>query len=337
MGRSLSDRLPLLYVFVAGIGFSVQGLVIKLIAEMGVEMSMTVILARGIVQMLLSAAFIYDDEDRKAGKGPSLFGDSHWVTSILIGRSLLGYVGMMGHFRAVEFIPIGDCTVLVMMCPIISALAGFVLLGEPWRLPEFIATLLALTGGVLVAKPSFLFGNDEGMSSAEDAEYFWGVLYSLMSAVTGGLSFVFIRILGTSAKMPWANICFAQSIAQVLFSIPCMHLFGQRMEMPTGPALGLILFAAVIGSISQIIMTVGMQREKSASATAMLTSEVIAGYLLQVAFTLDPVNRTSLLGAALVSVGIVVIVMAKQPEPSLPFSVAAPAMARVVSSNRLKE
>ena len=66
-------------------------------------------------------------------------------------------------------------------------------------------------------------------------------------------------------------------------------------------------------------MTVGMQREKSASATAMRMSDVVFGYLWQLLFTADGVDALSIIGAILVSFSIVIVIIfkpaAKESQP----------------------
>jgi hypothetical protein len=58
-------------------------------------------------------------------------------------------------------------------------------------------------------------------------------------------------------------------------------------------------------------MTVGMQKEKSSLATAMRMSDVVAGFFLQAVATSDAVNSLSVLGAALVTGSILIIVVFK--------------------------
>lgn len=53
----------------------------------------------------------------------------------------------------------------------------------------------------------------------------------------------------------------------------------------------------------------GMQREKSASASAMRTSDVFFAFIWQVLFTSDPVTALSVSGAVLVMVGVMIIVV----------------------------
>jgi hypothetical protein len=61
-------------------------------------------------------------------------------------------------------------------------------------------------------------------------------------------------------------------------------------------------------------MTIGMQREKSAAATAMRMSDLLFGFIWQALFTADEVSRMSVAGALLVSSSILIIVLFKQSE-----------------------
>ena len=54
-----------------------------------------------------------------------------------------------------------------------------------------------------------------------------------------------------------------------------------------------------------------MQREKSASASAMRTSDVVFGFIWQAFFTSDDVQLLSVLGAGMVMAGVCIIVIFK--------------------------
>lgn len=152
--------------------------------------------------MLLSIVFITIDRRNTNGQ-PKIFGDNNRVQSILFLRSIAGFIGIAFAFLALELIPMGDSTVLMMLSPLIAAILGFFILGEPWHLAEFCATVVSLVGAVLVIKPPFLFGMNDSNSSGY---FFLGVFFALIAAVSAGFAYIFVRILGTTAKMPWANV-----------------------------------------------------------------------------------------------------------------------------------
>ncbi len=270
--------------------------------------------------MVIVSFFIYFDDDRAKGLGPNLFGNSWRVKWILFLRSFTGYGSIACAFLAAEYMSIGDSTVLVMMSPLIAAFLSFWILGEPWRIPEFIGTVLSVIGAVLVIKPPFLFGHSVTQNSkVDDGSFFTGVFFALTSAVCAAFAFIFIRILGTTAKMPWANVCFAQAIGQLALSPPSLYLYGEHFEYKLPLVDYILIFSGgFIGAWSQIAMTLGMQREKSATATAMRMSDVLFGFIWQLAFTSDHASVYSVIGAMLVTCSILIIVVLKEPADSIP-------------------
>ena len=169
-------------------------------------------------------------------------------------------------------------------------LAVFIL-KEPWKFPEFAATIISLTGAVLVTRPTFIFGGEEETLDTT------GVIYAYLAAVFSAGAYICVRMLGTTHKMPWPNVCFIQGIGQVVLSFPTLYLFNIKLDLSINRYRAiLILLGGIIGNVSQMAMTIGMQREKSASATAMRMSDILFGFIWQLTFTNDGFNVYSLLG-----------------------------------------
>eukprot|EP01040_Poterioochromonas_malhamensis_P000236 gene236-247_t len=310
--ESIQQRLPLLYVFVSGIGFSFQALAVKLVAEKGLHGAFHLAWIRGFFQFFLSSSFIYFSDERKNGTAPRLFGDSSYVTCMLILRSVTGFLGIAAGFSSTEYISVGDSAVLVMLSPTFAAILGYFLLKEPWNLPEMCATVLSLAGAVFIARPPALFGSTLEEHTTQGS-FYYGVALALVSAVGSAFVFIIVRILGTSAKIPWPYVTFSQSLGQIFLAPPSAFLFGVLYQRNVTVEVALIIIGAgLIGAFSQAAMTVGLQREKSASATAMRMSDVIFGYIWQVLFTNDGVDWLSIVGAVLVSMSILVVVIFKQ-------------------------
>ena len=308
--KNFHNRLPLIYVFLSGIGFSIQSLVVKVLSERGHRASFACVFARGVIQLTLSSLCVYFDSERLAGRGPPLFGNSAFVRITLFFRSVFGFAGVAFAFLSVTYMPVGDATVLTMLSPLVSSIGSYFALGEAWRISEFAATFLTLGGATLVARPPFIFGST---GDAYAPSSYLGVVFGLLSALGAGTAYMCVRILGTTAKMPWANVCFAQAISQVALSLPLLYLSGQKLEFGlTVFEYFLVIATGLTGTVSQVAMTIGMQREKSASATAMRMSDVVFGFIWQVLFTGDAVTALSLIGAILVMSGVLTIVIFKQ-------------------------
>ena len=260
--------------------------------------------------MLIALYFINKSHNNENDEAVKLFGDSTRLRVLLFIRSLVGFGGISFAFLAVELLPIGDSTTLVMLSPVFSAILATCVLSEPWLLPEFIATMISLVGAALVAKPSFIFGY-----TAESLDPV-GVIYGLSAALSAAGAYVCVRMLGTSHKMPWANVCLAQALGQMLFSFPCAPAFGQTLTLKlTGMQLLILLIQAPLGAMSQVAMTIGMQKEKSATATAMRSSDIIFAFLWQILFTHDGnPDGLSIFGSFLIVGSILIIIIYKRSQ-----------------------
>ena len=260
---------------------------------------------------MLIASYFINKSHRDANDEPvKLFGDSMRLRILLFTRSLVGFGGISFAFLAVEKLPIGDSTTLVMLSPVFSAILATCVLSEPWLLPEFIATVVSLVGAAFVAKPSFIFG-----SSFESLDPV-GVVYGLSAALSAAGAYVCVRMLGTSHKMPWANVCLAQALGQMVFSLPFAPIFGQKLTLNlSGKQLLILMIQAPLGAMSQVAMTIGMQKEKSATATAMRSSDIVFAFLWQILFTRDGgPDSLSIFGSFLIVGSILIIIIYKRSQ-----------------------
>ena len=180
-------RLPLLLVFLSGLGFSLQVLLVKVLEEQtDFSASFVFVFFRGMIQLVIAAVVVYLD---KENRNIALFGDTHFVRTMMFVRTLVGFGGIAFSFLAVELLPIGDSQVIVMLSPIWASILSFLILGEPWHIQEFCATVLSLIGALFIARPSFIFGSSTAISAL-------GVLFALCSSLSAGCAFVCVRILG---------------------------------------------------------------------------------------------------------------------------------------------
>lgn len=304
----ISPYVPMGLVFSSGLGFSLQSLILKNLVMNGYpHIGITCVFVRGMVQFIVCSLLVIFDVNRPK----NLFGDTRFVQWMVFLRGVIGYGGIAFSFLSVELLPIGDASVLSMLSPLFASIIAFLLLGEPWKLPEFIGTVMSLVGATFVAHPTIIFGGQPAN--------LLGVFFALMSSLTAGCAYICVRILGTTAKLPFANICVGQSIAQMVLSIPTGYLMKTPVDLNVGINNFLLLvLGGLIGCLSQIAMTIGMQKEKSALATAMRMSDVIFGFLWQVLFTTDIPSISSIFGATLVTGSICLIVICKpisKPNP----------------------
>ena len=302
----IAEYIPLVFVFVSGFGFSVQGLIQRLLSEDGFHDTFDSVFIKGLMQMTISGAFVYFDEDRRIYSKPIL-GDSLKIKVVVLLRAFFGFLTIGATLLTLDALPLGDATVLIMLGPFFASVFSFIFLGEPWLYPEMAACFVALIGVCFVARPQFLFGD------SSDAYGYIGYIYGILSGMFGGLSFMTIRMLGTSCKMNWRNVCFIQGIAQAVLAIPCIFIAGQGYGSRLTPwEYEVILISGIIAACAQLCMTIGLQQVKSATGTSVRMSEIIGSFILQVLFTKDRVNGFSVVGAILVLISIAIVIVFKR-------------------------
>ncbi|GMI30901.1 hypothetical protein TeGR_g2934 [Tetraparma gracilis] len=293
-------------IFLSGIGFSCQALLIKhLYAAYDFSSSSQVVFFRGLLQCLVSLLLVRR-ELAKPLTLPSLFGADRSTAAILFLRASLGYVGIAGVFYALRFIPMGDSTTLLMMSTVWSALLARLFLGEPLSAHALVAIPAAFAGLLLIVQPSFVFGG----AAALDPR---GVFAALLGSFGAAGAYVCVRMLGTTNKMYWAAVTFNQGLGQAVYSVPMLFAFGQSFVM-SFEIVGFCLAIASVGCLSQACMTIGMQREKSALASVMRMSDILASFVFQITLTDEKANAITLGGAALIVVGVLIVLRGKQVE-----------------------
>lgn len=308
----VTSRLPMLYVFFAGIGFSAQTLLTKILAKEGFHRSFENVFFRGAMQLLTSSIMLYSASSKESIEKP-LFGDTPYVRKLVFLRSVLGVAALGFHYLSARFMPLGDATVIYMSSPVIAASLAYTFLGEPWRVPEFLATSLSMLGIVLIVQPDFLFNSSStGIKDVEDT-YLVGSFFAVLAAVLLGVIFIILRILGTTQKIPAFNIVFAQSLTQLIFSYPGSIIAGEDFDFRlTWRQFLLLCGSGLFGAISQIGLTIGVQQERSALVTSMRMSEALFSFAWQILFTGDSIAFHSFLGSILILIGVITLLTSKQ-------------------------
>ena len=242
-----------------------------------------------------------------------IFGSSTRMRWLLLARSSFGFVGIAFAFNAIQLIPIGTATCLVMISPLISSLFAFVLLGEQinkwtvWALP------ISFLGVIFISEPGFLFGED-GLDGTGGSNV-KGVLFAIIASLGAGLAYVCIRVLGTTMKCHYCVVTFAQALGQAVYGLTIVLFLGVPFSSSTKSIL-VCLSIGIIGSISQGLMTWGMQREKSAMASTMRMGDVLFSFLFQEVFTGDAINLGQVLGAVGICSGVLIVLYGKSREQS---------------------
>lgn len=265
------------YMALAAFWFSVMSLLVKLSGQrLGTQQ---IVLARGVISLLLSYWLL-----RRVRLSP--WGREPWL---LLLRGVLGFAALSCFYYGVIHLPLADATVIQYTNPIFTALLAAWLLGERigWRQGALV--LLSMTGVVLMARPSFLFGE---RTTALDPLV---VAIALTGAILSAGAYVTVRSLG--AREHPLIIVFYFPLVTVPASLP-FAIAG--WVWPTSWEWLVLLGVGISTQIGQVYLTRGLQLEPAGRATSVAYLQIVFAGLWGVLFFSEHPGVWSLAGALLI-------------------------------------
>jgi drug/metabolite transporter (DMT)-like permease len=261
--------------------FSVMGVLVKTLEER--LPASHAIFARSLVGLLVSAWLVRRAGLRFRGQRPLL----------LAVRGTLGFAALFCTFTALARLPLADHAVITMTQPVWTACLAALFLRERAGARVWGASGLALAGVVLVARPSFIFGEGVALDAL-------GVCLALAAAVFSGAAYVTVRALRGSDH-PWV-VVFWFALVATPAGLPGVIA---DPVLPTGlEVVGLIgVGLAVQGA--QMLLTRALHREPAGRVSAVGYLQVVFAFAFGAIVFRDRVDALAIAGAALVVVGAV--------------------------------
>jgi drug/metabolite transporter (DMT)-like permease len=163
-------------------------------------------------------------------------------------RGVASGLGQAFYFMAMAFLPLADAVSLTFTAPLFGVVLAVALLGEKFRLPRWIATVVGFAGVLIVLRPGF-------------AEVTLVTLTPLLAAFSMSFIWVFVKML--SKTEPTERIVFYMMAYTIPTSlVPALFVW-------TTPPLELVpwlVVLAVFANLGQVAMT---NAYRAAEATAV--------------------------------------------------------------------
>ena len=228
----------------------------------------------------------------------------------LFMRVTVGTTAMCLSFFSYQNIPVGDATAIFFTSPIFTGILAWLILGEKFTIVDAIFAVIAVTGILLIAKPSFIFGDLSGQDSTGEGNTLLGIMCAVMGAICASVVFVSVRKLGGINVHPllqiWFFGFFGMTLAAVLTAI---------LGMWTIPRCGrdrvILVFISFIGALSQFFLTYAIKLEKPTYVAVIKTNTVILAFILEYLFFKTIPFWLSILGAVLVVISSLGITLQK--------------------------
>ncbi|RFU27793.1 hypothetical protein B7463_g8530, partial [Scytalidium lignicola] len=266
------------------------------------------------------------------------------VRWLLVLRGLSGFFGVYGTYYALRYLPIAETVVISFLAPAVASYGCYFLLHEPFARSSQYASLIALIGVLLIARPTSFLSSSSSTSTATASnttasvetttttnsntnihevtafQRLSAVGVSLIGVIGSAGAFTSIRLVGTRAH-PLISVnyfgvfCLIVSTSVLSLAEPLKLADNLHFEWPHNlRQFGLLTFLGVCGFITQFLMTKGMAgKGGGVRATTMIyTNMLFALALDKVIFGTTP-DWWSLAGSGLI-LGSAIYVAVKKDE-----------------------
>ena len=214
---------------------------------------------------------------------------------LLIIRGLVGVTSMTLFFMSTKYLPIGTAVSLRYMRPIFAAIFAVFLLKEKVKPLQWFFFAIAFVG-VLILK-----GFDDSKIDM------YGLMLVGISAIFIGLVYIVISKIGTGDH-PVVIVNYFLVISTIVGGLLSIN----KWVNPVGKEWLLLLGLGVFGYFGQIFMTKALQTAATTQIAPFKYSEVIFTVLFGVFVFNEVYTLWSLLGIALIIIGLVLNVLYKK-------------------------
>lgn len=279
-----NKQKAILLMLFSTFSFSVMQLIVKLTS--GIFPTMEQVLLRNLITLFIGAFLVVKNRDRFFGKR------ENWPA--LLGRSVFGYIGVVGYFYATSNMNVADASLLHRSSPFFVILFSAIFLKNRLKRVQIFTLLLAFAGSVLVINPTF----NVNIIPA---------LVGVISAAGAGGAYVLINYL--KGKESNATIIFCFSLLSCLLSLV---LGVSDFVMPHGTQWLMLLGIGVFAGIGQITLTQAYKMTDPGEVSIINYSGILFSAMLGFVFLQELLSLRTVLGIALILTAALTLYFAKE-------------------------
>ena len=277
------------YMLLASFCFAIMSLLVKIAGDVpSVEKSFF----RNIVSCVVALVLIIKNKESFFGKKEN--------QKYLLGRSILGTLGVILYFYCIDNMVLSDSSMLNKLSPFFVIVFSALFLKERITKIQLVAIIAAFLGSLLIIKPSF---NMNVMPA----------LIGVASAAFAGGAYTFVRFLRDKEK--YYTIVFYFSFVSILFNLPLMIMVYKPLTLNQ---LLTLLGAGVFASIAQFSLTVAYKYAPASEISIYDYANIIFTALLGMFLLGEIPDLLSILGyVVIISAGFLMFMYNKRKAEKL--------------------
>jgi len=245
---------------------------------------------------------------------------------LLVLRGITGFFGLSGVYFSLQYLSLSDAMVLSFLTPLLTGFMGAIFLKEPISPKELYASLCSFLGVILIARPQFLFGKLHANRNTGDTpgdlsevatpeQRMLSVIAALIGVLGATGAYTCLRAIGKRAHTLHSITFFSSQC--VLASTACMIVFKVPPVIPTHVSwLAMMLFIGIFGLLTQMLLTMGLQRETAARGSLAIYIGVVFSLAFErIIFHTTP-SALSIAGSVVIMGSAIYIVLTKASKPA---------------------
>jgi drug/metabolite transporter (DMT)-like permease len=243
---------------------------------------------------------------------------------LLFARGFLGFFGVSGLYFSLQYLSLSDAVAITFLVPMITGIMAWIILHERYSFVQGICAIISFFGVLLIAKPSFIFGERIDQDSTDDSVESSLTQLRLLATGVGiigvfGASgvYIIIRKIGDAAH-PLLSVSYFAMMCCLISCITIIVVPSYSFVLPkTGYQWFLFVLIGLSGFIMQFCLTAGIQRVHAGKASIMSYSNMIFALIWDVVIWNHFPGILSCLGIIIIISCAVVIVRNKTPTATL--------------------
>ncbi|MCB0449337.1 MAG: DMT family transporter [Confluentibacter sp.] len=276
----MDAKIAIKHMIVSALAFAIMNIIVKYLNNVN---SYQIVFFRSLGSVFFSFGYLLKNKIPIIGN----------KNKLLILRSVVGAASMLFFFMSIKYLSVGTAVSLRYIAPIFAAIFAVFILKEKIKPVQWLFFVVSFIG-VLVLK-----GLDAQIDSL-------GLLLVLIAAMLSGLVFIMINQIGQT-EHPVVVVNYFMITAMVLGGVLSIG----NWVTPTGKEWPLLLSLGVVGYFGQIYMTKAFQTASTNLIAPLKYIEVVFTVLLGIALFDEIYTFWSLLGIALIIIGLVLNVWYK--------------------------
>lgn len=236
----------------------------------------------------------------------------------LVLRGFTGFFGVFGMYFSLMYLTISDAVLITFLTPTVTVIMAWIVLRERFTKMEAIGSIVSLCGVILIVRPSFLFGTPsaplDSAESEDTRDRLTATIVALIGVLGASAVYIIIRFIGNKAHAIM-SVSYFSLIVTIISFVGILVIPSMKFQVPKNLKQWLLFTnLGFCGFIFQLLLTLGIQKERAGRGSLMSYTQLIYAIFWDVSLWHHWPNLWSWLGMLIIGGTTILVVKFKPKE-----------------------